>query len=105
MSLIFYERVGYEGRRPSPFSWRIRYALAHKGVDFDVLITDHLMPGMTGVDLAHLVQKLRPDMPVLLVSGFAESEGVEAAVPRLIKPFRQVELAARLIGLMAERTR
>lgn len=35
MSLIFYERVGHEGRRPSPFSWRIRYALAHKGVDFE----------------------------------------------------------------------
>src|SRR6516164_4798187 len=36
MGLTFYERVGFEGRRPSPFSWRIRYALAHKGIDFDV---------------------------------------------------------------------
>ena len=27
-----YERIGEGGRRPSPFSWRIRYALAHKGV-------------------------------------------------------------------------
>ena len=36
MSLTFYERVGFEGRRPSPFSWRIRYALTHKGIDFDV---------------------------------------------------------------------
>ena len=27
-----YERIGADGRRPSPFSWRIRYALAHKGV-------------------------------------------------------------------------
>jgi glutathione S-transferase len=36
MALIFYERVGHEGRRPSPFSWRIRYALAHKGVEFEV---------------------------------------------------------------------
>jgi glutaredoxin 2 len=36
MALIFFERVGHEGRRPSPFSWRIRYALAHKGVDFEV---------------------------------------------------------------------
>jgi glutathione S-transferase len=27
-----YERLGHDGRRPSPFSWRIRYALAHKGV-------------------------------------------------------------------------
>ena len=76
-----------------------------KGVNFDVLVTDHLMPGMTGVDLARLVQKQRPGVPVLLVSGFAESEGVDPALPRLIKPFRQVELAAKLIGLMAEQTR
>jgi glutathione S-transferase len=35
MTIIMYERVGFEGRRPSPFSWRIRYALAHKGVDVE----------------------------------------------------------------------
>jgi glutathione S-transferase len=33
MALIMYERIGHEGRRPSPFSWRIFYALAHKGID------------------------------------------------------------------------
>jgi glutathione S-transferase len=33
MTLIMYERIGHEGRRPSPFSWRIRYALAHKGLE------------------------------------------------------------------------
>ena len=71
-----------------------------EGVYFDVLVTDHLMPGMTGVDLAGLVQTRRPGVPVLLVSGFAETEGVDATLPRLIKPFRQVELAASLIGLM-----
>ncbi len=32
MTLIMYERIGYQDRRPSPFSWRIDYALAHKGV-------------------------------------------------------------------------
>ncbi len=32
MSLVMYERLGHDGRRPSPFSWRIRYALAHKDV-------------------------------------------------------------------------
>ena len=31
--LIFHERVGLDGRRISPFSWRIRYALAHKGLE------------------------------------------------------------------------
>ena len=75
-------------------------AVIDQGVGFDVLVTDHLMPGMTGVDLAARVQTRRPGVPVLLVSGFAETEGVDATLPRLIKPFRQVELAARLIGLM-----
>ncbi len=39
MELIFHERVGLEGRRISPFSWRIRYALAHKGLDPRVVPT------------------------------------------------------------------
>ena len=39
MALIFHERVGLEGRRISPFSWRIRYAFAHKGLDPDVVPT------------------------------------------------------------------
>jgi hypothetical protein len=36
MSLVMYERLGHDDRRPSPFSWRIRYALAHKGVELGV---------------------------------------------------------------------
>jgi glutathione S-transferase len=39
MGLIFHERVGLEGRRISPFSWRIRYALAHKGLAPSVVET------------------------------------------------------------------
>jgi len=35
MTIVMYERVGFEGRRPSPFSWRIRYALTHKGIDVE----------------------------------------------------------------------
>jgi glutathione S-transferase len=39
MTLIFHERVGLGGRRISPFSWRIRYALAHKGIEPEVVPT------------------------------------------------------------------
>jgi glutathione S-transferase len=39
VALIFHERVGLEGRRISPFSWRIRYALAHKGLQPTVVPT------------------------------------------------------------------
>ena len=39
MALIFHERVGLEGRRISPFSWRVRYAFAHKGLQPTVVPT------------------------------------------------------------------
>jgi glutathione S-transferase len=39
MTLVFHERIGLNGRRISPFSWRIRYALAHKGIDPAVIPT------------------------------------------------------------------
>jgi glutathione S-transferase len=35
MDLVVYERVGHEGCRPSPFSWRIRYAIAHKQIEVE----------------------------------------------------------------------
>jgi PAS domain S-box-containing protein len=74
--------------------------LVSRGTHFDVLVTDHLMPGMTGTDLADTVRAAKPGVPVLLVSGYAEHEGIEPAIPRLTKPFRADELAARLSELI-----
>ena len=39
MALVFHERVGQDQRRISPFSWRIRYAFAHKGLDPEIVPT------------------------------------------------------------------
>ena len=66
---------------------------------FDILVTDHLMPGLNGTDLARLVRTSRPSTPVLLVSGYGEREGLDPDLPRLTKPFRKDELAARLADL------
>jgi len=73
--------------------------LIRSGERFDVLVTDHLMPGISGTDLAREVRSGKPDIPVLLVSGYAESEGVDPDLPRLTKPFRKDELAASLAQL------
>jgi PAS domain S-box-containing protein len=70
--------------------------LLHAGERFDLLVTDHLMPGMNGTDLARAIRTLRPRVPVLLVSGYAETEGIPADLPRLTKPFRKDELASSL---------
>jgi CheY-like chemotaxis protein len=68
----------------------------------DLLVTDHLMPGMTGTELAQVVRSRRPEMPVLLVSGYAESAGIAADLPRLTKPFRQSDLALSMAMLAAD---
>jgi glutathione S-transferase len=60
MGLIFHERVGLEGRRISPFSWRIRYALAHKGLDPEVVPTRFAdvarIRGLSGQDLVPIIE-------------------------------------------------
>ncbi len=63
------------------------------------------MPHMTGLQLAGLLRRDRPDMPVLLVTGYAEiDEDVNVQVPKLAKPFTLAELAAG-ISRMSLRSR
>ena len=52
------------------------------------------MPRMTGAQLIAAARKKFPDLPVLLATGYAElPRGVAADVPRLSKPFSQMDLA------------
>jgi len=60
----------------------------------DLLVTDYAMPEMTGAQLADAVRKGWPELPVLMVSGYAElPDGAAVGVPRLAKPFREDQLA------------
>jgi len=63
------------------------------GLAIDLLVTDHLMPGMTGVELAYAVRGRMPGTRTLIISGFAEAEGLAPELHRLTKPFRRSELA------------
>lgn len=74
-------------------------ALIENGLDVALIITDHLMPGMNGSDLAREIRQLRSELPVLVISGYAESEGIEPDLPRLTKPFRRDELVNSLVSL------
>ena len=56
------------------------------------------MPGVSGTDLARILAE-RPDLPVLIVSRYADLDGLPADLPRLTKPFRQFDLAACVAGL------
>lgn len=78
--------------------------LADQGAPVDVVITDHAMPGMKGLDLIRLLQTSHPQLPVILASGYAEITNAENAegLPRLSKPFRQAELASAIAKVVGE---
>jgi CheY-like chemotaxis protein len=60
----------------------------------DLVITDQAMPKMTGVQLAAAIKAVRPELPVLLATGYAEMEpGADPDLLRLSKPFLQKDLA------------
>jgi PAS domain S-box-containing protein len=59
---------------------------------FDLLITDFKMPGMNGAELARRLRDTSPDVPVLLITGYAGAEG-PSGLPVLAKPFRQADLS------------
>jgi signal transduction histidine kinase/CheY-like chemotaxis protein len=73
--------------------------LMAEGLRPKVVITDHLMPGMNGTDLAYAVREARPDLPVLIVSGYAEDAALPSDLPRLTKPFRRSDLAAAIAAM------
>lgn len=62
----------------------------------DLLITDHLMPGQNGTELARDMIRRIPGIRTLIVSGYAEVEGIAPDLPRLVKPFRLADLLAGL---------
>jgi len=47
--------------------------------DFDLIITDQTMPGLTGVELAEVALKIRPDIPIVLCSGYAAKVSEDVA--------------------------
>jgi PAS domain S-box-containing protein len=64
---------------------------------FNLLVTDHAMPQMTGAQLVAQARARCPDLAVILATGYADlPPGAQVDIPRLSKPFSQAELAAAL---------
>lgn len=78
-------------------------AMLREGDDIDLVITDQAMPNMTGVALAREIHRDRPDLPVVLASGYGEMpEGAKQdIVARLEKPFSPEDLDGVIRSLFA----
>jgi PAS domain S-box-containing protein len=73
--------------------------LKNRECDFDILITDYAMPHLSGTDFLREARLLCPDVPALLVTGYAEIESIRDRPPSvevLLKPFTPVKLEAAI---------
>ncbi|WP_342709191.1 ATP-binding protein [Bradyrhizobium sp. B124] len=71
--------------------------------EIDLMMTDHVMPGMTGLELAAASREVRPHLVVLLATGYAElPDGTQVDLPRLAKPYHQDQLRERLDQLLGQ---
>jgi len=72
----------------------------------DLVVTDQAMPGMTGTELVAAIRRERPDLPVLLATGYAElPDGGMSDIPRLNKPFLQAHLDHAIAEVMRGRSK
>jgi CheY-like chemotaxis protein len=88
-----------------------RAALVHleSEPDIDLLISDVVMPEMGGVDLAERTRGMRPGLPILLISGYTDSDSLrrgisDSGLPFLQKPFSPESLLRRVRELLDART-
>jgi signal transduction histidine kinase/ActR/RegA family two-component response regulator len=91
------ERLGYEAEVRTQ-SLEALELFAREGMRFDLVITDMTMPGMTGDRLSQELLRIRPDIPIILCTGYSERISSEEArkmgiCQLLLKPLVMQELA------------
>ena len=98
------ERLGYEVTACTS-SLEALTAFQNDPHRFDAVITDQTMPGMTGLDLAQRMLNIRPDLPIILCTGY--SKLVDEAQARAwgikgfaMKPLTKKEVAALLKAVL-----
>jgi len=65
-----------------------------------LMVADFAMPRMTGGELSERARAMRPDLPILLVTGYAELTTLPAGIPVLHKPYRHLDLAEQVAVLL-----
>jgi CheY-like chemotaxis protein len=94
------KRLGYEPESCADGA-RALAAFQAAPARFDAVVTDEVMPGLSGTELAAALRRIRPGLPILLVSGYIgpkiSERAADAGVDEILrKPLQSRELAAAL---------
>jgi PAS domain S-box-containing protein len=83
-------------------SGRIALDVLRDDDSVDLVITDQIMPDMTGAELAKAIRAEWPKLAVILATGFAEVPLDSVPLPRLAKPFNQEDLAEKIASVRSQ---
>ncbi len=102
------EHAGYDVLPSSGSEEALRVTTEYPG-KIDLLLTDVIMPGMNGADLAQRLQSRQPDLVAVFMSGYAESDVVHhmkrRSVIHIQKPFTVGLLLARVAEALGTQER
>ena len=74
--VVFLHEVGRAGRFSRELGFELTEAVILSLDSFDLVITDYKMPKMNGIELIKSVRALAADVPIILISGYAEALGM-----------------------------
>ncbi len=75
--------------------------------DYDAMVTDIIMPGMDGLELTYKTKQIKPEMAVIVMTGFQQDESYDRAIGYgasdfIKKPFAVNELVLRIERVMRD---
>ncbi len=78
-------------------------AVEHEPREFDIVFSDIVMPGLSGLELAARIRERKPCLPILLATGYSEAaaRGEGSEFPILPKPYKRESLSRKLSETMA----
>jgi two-component system cell cycle sensor histidine kinase/response regulator CckA len=95
MTRVYLESLGYKVLEAPNGTEALRISREYEQ-PIDLLVTDIVMPGMRGDDLASAIQKERPGIAALFISGYADTDKLGVKIPIIEKPFTFPELGKRV---------
>ena len=89
------EAFGYEVIQAA--NGRTALGLIGDGTEIDLMIADYAMAEMNGIALAEAARARRPDLPIVIMTGYSDISAIDAPIPNALllkKPYRLADLAA-----------
>jgi len=102
MAILFFEPLGYEMTATTSSPEALRLFQENPGA-FDLVITDMTMPQTTGIELSRALLKIRPELPIILCTGYSDSVNTAEARNLNIRELVLKPVSLNVLGRLVRR--